>query len=140
MFLGGNQSMSLSSHDFSECISNSIYFLDDRWFEMDVDYLYGGHDFGFFNLDDEEIRQFYHYDLEKFDPPPFWITPIFLFHGDRMSYMVVYFFFLDLCGCIPFLFPLNKLTLWLYFYVFFIIILPQIILQYCACVFFFLKK
>ena len=75
VFLGGNQSMSLSSHDFSECISNSIYFLDDRWFEMDVDYLYGGHDFGFFNLDDEEIRQFYHYDLEKFDPPPFWITP-----------------------------------------------------------------
>ena len=75
VFLGGNQSMSLSSHDFSECISNSIYFLDDQWFEMDMDYLYGGHDFGFFNLDDEEIRHFYHYDLEKFDPPPFWITP-----------------------------------------------------------------
>ena len=30
VFLGGNQSMSLSSHDFSECISNSIYFTDDR--------------------------------------------------------------------------------------------------------------
>ena len=75
VFLGGNQSMSLSSHDFSECISNSIYFTDDRWSEMDVDYLYGGHDFGLFNLDDEEIRPIYHSDLEKFDPPPFWITP-----------------------------------------------------------------
>ncbi|KAM3746143.1 hypothetical protein ACB098_06G181000 [Castanea mollissima] len=75
VFLGGNQSMSLSSHDFSECISNSIYFPDDRWSEMDVDYLYGGHDFGLFNLDDEEIRPIYHFNLEKFDPPPFWITP-----------------------------------------------------------------
>ena len=75
VFLGGNQSMSLSSHDFSECISNSIYFTDDRWSEMDVDYMYGGHDFGLFNLDDEEIRPIYHSDLEKFDPPPFWITP-----------------------------------------------------------------
>uniref|UniRef100_A0A7N2KKM0 F-box domain-containing protein n=1 Tax=Quercus lobata TaxID=97700 RepID=A0A7N2KKM0_QUELO len=30
MFLGGNQSMSLSSHDFSECVSNSIYFTNDQ--------------------------------------------------------------------------------------------------------------
>ncbi|XP_030963400.1 uncharacterized protein LOC115984520 [Quercus lobata] len=75
VFLGGNQSMSVSSHDFSECISNSIYFTDDRWSEMDVDNMYGGHDFGLFNLDDEEIRPIYHSDLEKFDPPPFWITP-----------------------------------------------------------------
>ncbi|XP_075633984.1 F-box protein At4g35733-like [Castanea sativa] len=74
LFLGGNQWMSLSSHDFLECISNSIYFTDDQWFEMNVDYSYGGHNFGLFNLDDEEIRQFYHYDLEIFDPPPFWIT------------------------------------------------------------------
>ncbi|KAL4600976.1 hypothetical protein ACB092_11G238700 [Castanea dentata] len=58
VFLGGNQSLSLSSHDFSECISNSICFTDDPWSEMGVDYLYGGHDFGLFNLDDEEISQF----------------------------------------------------------------------------------
>ena len=74
---------------------------------MDVDYLYGGHDFGLFNLDDEEIRPIYHSDLEKFDPPPFWITSIFLFHGDRMSYMVVYFFFLGSLWLYSFSFPLE---------------------------------
>ena len=36
-----------------------------------MDYFYGGHGFGLFNLDDEEIRPIYHFDLEKFDPPPF---------------------------------------------------------------------
>jgi hypothetical protein len=33
------------------------------------------HDLGLFNLDDESIKPFYHSDLEKIDPPPFWITP-----------------------------------------------------------------
>uniref|UniRef100_A0A2N9FZ77 F-box domain-containing protein n=1 Tax=Fagus sylvatica TaxID=28930 RepID=A0A2N9FZ77_FAGSY len=75
VFLGGNQSMSVSSHDLSECKPNSIYFTDDRWYEMDLDNLYGGHDLGLFNLDNESIKPFYHSDLEKIDPPPFWITP-----------------------------------------------------------------
>ena len=112
---------------------------------MDVDYLYGGHDFGLFNLDDEEIRPIYHSDLEKFDPPPFCLLLYSYSMVIEWAIWLYIFFFLDLCGCIPFLFPLNKLTLWLYFYVFIIIIiiiiiLPQIILQYCACVFFFLKE
>ncbi|GMY26943.1 probable F-box protein At4g22060 [Fagus crenata] len=42
VFLGGNQSMSVSSHDFLECKPNSVYFTDDRWYEMDLDNLYGG--------------------------------------------------------------------------------------------------
>ena len=37
MFLCGNQLMSLL---------NSIYFIDDRWFEMEMEYLYGGHNLG----------------------------------------------------------------------------------------------
>ena len=45
VFLGGNQSLSLSTHDFSECKSNSIYFMDNWWSEMDMDYLFGGHNF-----------------------------------------------------------------------------------------------
>ena len=56
--LGGNQSISLSSHDFLECILNSIYFTDNRWSEMDMDYFFGGHNFGSFNLDDEGIKLF----------------------------------------------------------------------------------
>ena len=58
VFLGGNQSISLSSHDFSKCKLNSIYFTDNRWSEMDMDYFFGGHNFGSFNLDDEGIKLF----------------------------------------------------------------------------------
>ena len=58
VFLGRNQSISLSSHDFSESKLNSIYFTDNRWSEMDIDYFFGGHNFGSFNLDDEGIKPF----------------------------------------------------------------------------------
>ena len=75
VFLGGNQSISLSSHDLLECIPDSIYFTDDRWDEMDVDDSYGGHDIGFFNLDDQSIKPYYHLNLARIDPPSFWITP-----------------------------------------------------------------
>ena len=58
-----------------ECIPDSIYFTDDRWDEMDVDDSYGGHDIGFFNLVDHSIKPYYHLNLARIDPPPFWITP-----------------------------------------------------------------
>ncbi|KAL4627892.1 hypothetical protein ACB092_05G199200 [Castanea dentata] len=77
VFLGGNQSISLSSHDlWSTCIPDSVYFTDDRWDEMDVDDSYGGHAIGhFFNLDDQSIKPYYHSNLPRIDPPPLWITP-----------------------------------------------------------------
>ena len=75
VFLGGNQSISLSSHDLLECIPDSVYFTDDRWDEMDVDDSYDGHDIGFSNLDDQSIKPYYRSNLARIDPPPIWITP-----------------------------------------------------------------
>uniref|UniRef100_A0A7N2LY13 KIB1-4 beta-propeller domain-containing protein n=1 Tax=Quercus lobata TaxID=97700 RepID=A0A7N2LY13_QUELO len=77
LFLGGNQSISFSGLDvFNRCKPNSIYFTDDKWNdEYDTEFSYGGHDVGLFNLDDQIITHFYDSDLEKIDPPPFWITP-----------------------------------------------------------------
>ncbi|XP_041023182.1 putative F-box protein At1g65770 [Juglans microcarpa x Juglans regia] len=46
IFVGGNYSMSLSIHDLEGCESNTIYFSDDNWNQVDEDYMYGGHDFG----------------------------------------------------------------------------------------------
>lgn len=77
LFLGGNQSISFSALDvFNRCKPNSIYFTDDKWNdEYDTEFSYGGHDVGLFNLDDQSITHFFDSDLEKIDPPPFWITP-----------------------------------------------------------------
>ncbi|KAK7856163.1 hypothetical protein CFP56_024959 [Quercus suber] len=61
VLLGGNQSISLSSHDL--------------WDEMDVDDSYVGHGIGFFNLDDQSIKPYYHLNLARINPPSFWITP-----------------------------------------------------------------
>ncbi|KAL4643714.1 hypothetical protein ACB092_02G112000, partial [Castanea dentata] len=74
LFLGGNQSISFSGLD--RCKPNSIYFTDDKWNdENNTEFSYGGHDVGLFNLDDQSITHFFDSDLEKIDPPPFWITP-----------------------------------------------------------------
>lgn len=56
LFLGGNHSMSLSAQEFSGFESNSIYFTDDNWNQMNGDYLYGGHDFGKFSLEDKTLE------------------------------------------------------------------------------------
>ncbi|XP_027368777.1 F-box protein At2g26160-like [Abrus precatorius] len=72
--LGANESMSISVRAFSGCQPNSIYFTDDRWFEMNLDYLYGGHYWACFNLLD---RTFNHFSPSayKLDPPPIWVIP-----------------------------------------------------------------
>ncbi|KAG8650511.1 F-box protein SKIP23 [Manihot esculenta] len=75
LFLGGNHSMSLSAQEFSGFERNCIYFTDDNWNLMNGDYLYGGHDFGKFSLEDKTVKPFYACDLGRIDPPPFWIIP-----------------------------------------------------------------
>uniref|UniRef100_A0A7N2LT96 FAD-binding PCMH-type domain-containing protein n=1 Tax=Quercus lobata TaxID=97700 RepID=A0A7N2LT96_QUELO len=56
-------------------VTDSVYFTDDRWDEMDVDDSYDGHDIGFSNLDDQSIKPYYRSNLARIDPPPIWITP-----------------------------------------------------------------
>ena len=73
IFLGGNQSVSLSIRDVQGFESNTIYYTDDNWYQMNEDYLYGGHDCGVFNLKDGSLKTLYQCDFEKIDPPPFWI-------------------------------------------------------------------
>lgn len=75
LFLGGSPSMSVSVKDFPGCERNSIYFTDDNWAEMDLDYLYGGHDFGMFSLQDKIVKPFYACNSRKIVPPPVWIVP-----------------------------------------------------------------
>ncbi|KAL7209811.1 hypothetical protein ACSBR1_031388 [Camellia fascicularis] len=74
LFLGRNQSMSLSASDFSEYKKNSIYFTDDYWDRMDEHYEYGGHDMGIFNLGDGSIIRGI-YDLRRLEPSPIWVVP-----------------------------------------------------------------
>ncbi|KAE7996979.1 hypothetical protein FH972_001655 [Carpinus fangiana] len=79
VFLGGNHSLSLSTSDLHEgCESNTIYFTDDNWDQMNEDYLYGGHDLGQFNLASGNLQtgvQCCCLWSERMDPPPFWIIP-----------------------------------------------------------------
>lgn len=72
LFLGGNQSASVS---FPNCENNSIYFTDDYWERMDEDYMYGGHDYGIYNLTDESVKPIYEFSSDKIQPPPCWIIP-----------------------------------------------------------------
>ncbi|KAI5348203.1 hypothetical protein L3X38_001090 [Prunus dulcis] len=65
LFLGGNQSMSVSTRDFPELEENSIYFTDG----------YGGHDNGVYNIGNKVVKPFDQLDKWKIDPPPFWIVP-----------------------------------------------------------------
>ncbi|XP_058742283.1 putative F-box protein At5g55150 [Vicia villosa] len=73
VFVGANESKLM---DASKCKNeeNSIYFSDDRWEEMNLDYLYGGHDWGVFNLEDSSVRFLTPY-ANKMDPPPIWVVP-----------------------------------------------------------------
>ncbi|KAI4345956.1 hypothetical protein L6164_013039 [Bauhinia variegata] len=75
LFVGSNESASLSAQDFSECDGNSVYFSDDRWEEMNLDDLYGGHDFGVFSLGDEIVKPLMPNVMDKIDPPAIWIVP-----------------------------------------------------------------
>ncbi|XP_022761172.1 probable F-box protein At4g22165 [Durio zibethinus] len=75
LFLGGNQSVSVSTQSFPNCEGNSIYFTDDFWEKMEEDYLYGGHDMGIYNLKDESVKPIYEFYSDKIQPPPCWIIP-----------------------------------------------------------------
>ncbi|KAJ4850444.1 hypothetical protein Tsubulata_048542 [Turnera subulata] len=75
LFVGGNHSMSLSTKDFPECKSNAIYFTDDNWDQMDEDFLYGGHDFGVFDLKRRTKKPLDGLKCDKMVPPPFWVVP-----------------------------------------------------------------
>ena len=44
--------LSLSIKDLQGCESNSVYYTDDNWDQMNEDHLYGDHDCGMFNLTD----------------------------------------------------------------------------------------
>ncbi|PPR89229.1 hypothetical protein GOBAR_AA31471 [Gossypium barbadense] len=75
LFLGGNQSVSVSVQSFPNCETNSIYFTDDCWEKMEEDYNYGGHDMGIYNIKDESFKPIYEFSSDKIQPPPCWIIP-----------------------------------------------------------------
>ncbi|XWS39120.1 hypothetical protein CRYUN_Cryun18bG0023100 [Craigia yunnanensis] len=75
LLLGGNQSVSVSAQSFPNCERNSIYFTDDYWERMEEDYLYGGHDYGLYNLKEESVKPIYEFSSDKIQPPPCWIIP-----------------------------------------------------------------
>ncbi|XP_061993300.1 F-box protein At2g05970-like [Rosa rugosa] len=88
LFLGGNQSLSLSTRDFPALQDSSVYFTDDRWSMMNFNYYYlgegekdshnnyGGHDVGVYSLEDGVVKLFDQIDNRQIIyPPPFWILP-----------------------------------------------------------------
>ncbi|GFQ03129.1 putative F-box protein at5g55150 [Phtheirospermum japonicum] len=76
MFLGGNESMMVSTSNEEDYVKgNAIYFTDDYWDRVDGDCCYGGHDMGIFNLEDRRIEPVLGCDQEqRIVPPPFWIS------------------------------------------------------------------
>ncbi|PON36213.1 F-box domain containing protein [Parasponia andersonii] len=74
LFLRGNDSSSSRAFPGSSCDKNSIYFTDDNWDDMNVDYLYGGHDNGVYSLETKAFKPYFQFDDDKVDPPPFWIV------------------------------------------------------------------
>ncbi|GMI95887.1 SKP1/ASK-Interacting protein 23, F-box/DUF295 Ancestral 11 [Hibiscus trionum] len=75
LFLGGNQSVSVSARCFPNCERDCIYFSDDCWERMEEDYLYGGHDMGIYNLKNGSLKPIYEFSSDKIQPPPCWIIP-----------------------------------------------------------------
>ncbi|KAK8480378.1 hypothetical protein V6N11_074078 [Hibiscus sabdariffa] len=75
LFVGGNQSVSVSTWCFLNCKKDCIYFSDDCWEKMEEDYLYGGHDMGIYNLNDGSLKPIYEFSSDKIQPPPCWIIP-----------------------------------------------------------------
>ncbi|XP_059455160.1 uncharacterized protein LOC132185400 [Corylus avellana] len=72
LFLGTNQSLSLSARDFDKLQANRIYFTDDS-FTIHKKYPnYGGHDFGDYELGGSAFSEF-RFRGTKILPPPFWV-------------------------------------------------------------------
>ncbi|PQM36107.1 F-box protein [Prunus yedoensis var. nudiflora] len=58
LFLGGNQSMSVSTRDFPELEENSIYFTDDRLRDINFQFDCSGHDNGVYNIGNKVVKPF----------------------------------------------------------------------------------
>ncbi|XP_059668208.1 uncharacterized protein LOC132313453 [Cornus florida] len=69
LFIGINESLSVSAPDFPGLEKNCIYFTSP-----DAENLEDSHDLGVFNLEDNSITPIYHYDL-KIQLPSTWIIP-----------------------------------------------------------------
>ncbi|XLT08294.1 hypothetical protein HN51_054087 [Arachis hypogaea] len=72
LFLGANESVSMDAKACLGCEGNSIYFTDDRWEEMTLDYMYGGHDWGVFSFQEKCVKSLIQC-ANRIDPPPIWI-------------------------------------------------------------------
>ncbi|XP_062157994.1 F-box protein SKIP23-like [Alnus glutinosa] len=78
LFLGDNQSISVSAFHFPGCHPNSIYYTDD-YIDTKPYYPNGPIDMGIFNLEDGTIRPHYKPDpAHKHKSPPIWILPSML--------------------------------------------------------------
>lgn len=73
LFVGLNESMSLSALSNQGCQGNSVYFTDDNWDHINIheNDLYGGHDMGIFNLSDKSVKEIF--EVRRMVPPPVWI-------------------------------------------------------------------
>ncbi|MED6218814.1 hypothetical protein PIB30_030136 [Stylosanthes scabra] len=74
LFLGANESVSMDAKACLGFEANSIYFSDDRWEEMSMDYMYGGHDWGVFNLQEKCVKSLMQCP-NRMNPPPIWVVP-----------------------------------------------------------------
>ncbi|XP_074297040.1 putative F-box protein At5g60060 [Silene latifolia] len=78
LFVGDNQSISVRASDCRNCKSNCVYFTDDCDELWDLPRNLGGHDMGFYNLEDGKIYQFYRgRDIHSGFCTPFWFVPHF---------------------------------------------------------------
>ncbi|XP_059668100.1 uncharacterized protein LOC132313353 [Cornus florida] len=73
MFVGYNNSFSLSTRDYPELVGNSIYFADDNL--NGFNNTYGGHDNGVFSLEDNRIKPYYPSREKVIGPHPVWVAP-----------------------------------------------------------------
>ncbi|OIW19481.1 hypothetical protein TanjilG_09501 [Lupinus angustifolius] len=74
LFVGANESTSMWVQALPGREGNTIYFSDDRWEEMNMDYSYGGQDWGIFSLQDGSIKLHLPY-TNVIKPPPIWVVP-----------------------------------------------------------------
>ena len=74
LFLGKNQSFSLSAQEFPNLKANRIYFTDDSSVHFNRP-LYGGHDFGHHDIGCNPIFKNSKFGYQKILPPPIWVMP-----------------------------------------------------------------
>ena len=76
LFVGDNDSISVSASYFSSCLQkDSIYYTDDFNDEL-IPYQSGPFDLGFYNVKDGSFGQHYAYNPSfKRMPPPLWVLP-----------------------------------------------------------------